>query len=147
MVLLAPFLDRPPPPVDTLELEYLDQTHSSLVSFLLRGQPCNNGILPALNLPRDKNQADSFMKALICHCHDFCHALWLLWNSHLHGKVLGAPTSYKHLHLVAQLEELYASAPHILLYMTVKSSRHPWRIVACNPLEPFRLSTLSPSRL
>jgi hypothetical protein len=51
---------------------------------------------------------------VIRHCHDFCHALWLLRNAHLHGNALGVPTSYKHLHLLAQIEELYGWAPHML---------------------------------
>jgi hypothetical protein len=54
------------------------------------------------------------MKTFIRHCHDFCHTLWLLHNSHLHGKANGASTSYKHLHLLAQLEELYECAPHMI---------------------------------
>jgi hypothetical protein len=56
------------------------------------------------------------MKAFICNCHDFCHALGLLRNSHLHGKAPGASTSYKHLHLLAQIKELYDSAPHMLAH-------------------------------
>jgi hypothetical protein len=54
------------------------------------------------------------MQAFTWHCHDSCHALWLLLNAHLHGKALGAPTSYTHLHLLAHIEELYGLAPHML---------------------------------
>jgi hypothetical protein len=70
--------------------------------------------ITARDLPCDKQQADRWMKAIIRHCHDFCHTLWLLRNSHLHGKAANASTSYKHLHLLAQLDELHPCAPHML---------------------------------
>jgi hypothetical protein len=123
MVLLAPFVDLAPPPILALDPEYtilLEHQialgpHSLFFGFLPPAwYTLQQRYLTARELPRDNQQADRWIKALIRHCHDFCHTLWLLRNSHLHGKADDASTSYKHLHLLAQLEELYDCAPHML---------------------------------
>jgi hypothetical protein len=125
LALLATFVSKPSPPMDNLAPEYtilLEQQHalganSLFFGFLPSGwYTLQHRYLVARALPRDKNQVDNWMKAFIRNCHDFCHALWLLRNSHLHGKAPGASTSYKHLHLLAQIEELYDTAPHMLAH-------------------------------
>jgi hypothetical protein len=124
MVLLAPFVDLAPPPILALAPEYtilLEHQialgpHSLFFGFLPPAwSTLQQRYLTVRELPRDKQQANHWMKALIRHCHNFCHTLWLLRNSHLHGKADGASTSYKHLHLLAQLEELYECAPRMLV--------------------------------
>jgi hypothetical protein len=40
--------------------------------------------------------------------------VWLLWNQHLQGTDPQNATSYKHLHLLAQIQELYGAAPHMM---------------------------------
>jgi hypothetical protein len=100
-----------------LEQQHALGPNSLFFGFLPTGwYTLQHRYLVARGLPRDKNQVDSWMKAFIRHCHDFCHALWLLRNSHLHGKAPGASTLYKHLHLLAQIGELYDSAPHMLAH-------------------------------
>jgi hypothetical protein len=45
-------------------------------------------------------------------CHTLC---WLLRNQHLHGiDPNNNITSYKHLHLLAQIQELYDATPHMM---------------------------------
>jgi hypothetical protein len=43
-----------------------------------------------------------------------CDTCWLLRNSHLHGTDPKNTCSYKHLHLLAQVTELYEAAPFML---------------------------------
>jgi hypothetical protein len=123
MVILAPFINLTPPHTVALAPEYTIllehqialRPHSLFFGFLPPAwSTLQQRYLTARNLPRDKQQADRWMKAIIRHCHDFYHTLWLLHNSHLHSKAAGASTSYKHLNLLAQLEALYACAPHML---------------------------------
>jgi hypothetical protein len=55
-------------------------------------------------------------RSLIQLFHEQCHSVWLLSNQHLHGT---NPTNtpsylYKHLHLLAQIQELYGrSTPNV----------------------------------
>jgi hypothetical protein len=46
--------------------------------------------------------------------HEQCHTVWLLRNQHLHGADPNNLTSYKHLHLLAQIQELYDARPHMM---------------------------------
>jgi hypothetical protein len=69
--------------------------------------------LVARQLPSARNQAASTVKLLVSHFHSFTHELWLLRNSHLHGPC-SSRTPFKHLHLLAQIAELYDAKPHML---------------------------------
>jgi hypothetical protein len=70
-----------------------------------------NKYLRAQNLPRDRNQANSATNALITAIILQVHTCWLLRNEHLHGMDPLHHTSYKKLHLFAQIRELYDSTP------------------------------------
>ena len=61
------------------------------------------------------NQAFSWTTALVTKLFQFGHTLWLLRNEHLHGssKFCGSQ-SFKHLHLLSQVDDLYAAAPLML---------------------------------
>jgi hypothetical protein len=67
----------------------------------------------ARQLPSARNQAASTVKMIVAHFHSFTHELWLLRNSHLHGPC-SSHTPFKHLHLLAQIAELYDVKPHML---------------------------------
>jgi hypothetical protein len=67
--------------------------------------------------------------------HEQCHTVWLLRNQHLHGTDLNNTTSsYKHLHLLAQIQELYDTIPHMA---------HHDRAVFAFPMEFRRLQCTS----
>jgi hypothetical protein len=70
--------------------------------------------LIALDLPHSRNQAARGVKAIILQLLEQCHACWLLRNTHLHGTDPLKTTSYKHIHLLTQVNELYESAPFML---------------------------------
>jgi hypothetical protein len=72
--------------------------------------------LKTLGLPRSKNEANCAIRSLIILCHDQCHGTWLLRNQHLHGSDPANITCYKHLHLLAQIKELYDAAPHTMAH-------------------------------
>jgi hypothetical protein len=58
--------------------------------------------LQSVGLPHDKHQASRSMKALTIEILTHCHTtVWLLRNSHLH-----VTDPYKHLHILAQIQEL-----------------------------------------
>jgi hypothetical protein len=76
--------------------------------------------LKARNLPCAPNQAASSTKALITALLLQAHTCWLLRNEHLHDLDPLNHVLYKHLHLLAQIRELYDSAP----LMAVVTSRH-----------------------
>jgi hypothetical protein len=70
--------------------------------------------LVALKLPSDKHQAASGIHALIASLLEQVHSVWLLCNEHLHGTDPLQQHSYKRLHLLVQIRELYDSAPLML---------------------------------
>jgi hypothetical protein len=74
--------------------------------------------LQARGLPRrSQNEASRAIRSLILTMHDRCHTVWLLRNQHLHGTDLNnTTTSYKHLHLLAQIQELYDVLPHMMTH-------------------------------
>jgi hypothetical protein len=51
---------------------------------------------------------------MILLCHEQCHSIWLLRNNHLQGTDPNNLTCYKHLHLLAQIHELYEAVPHMM---------------------------------
>jgi hypothetical protein len=67
--------------------------------------------LTACSLPSSRNQASRGIKAIILQLMEQCHACWLLRNLHLHGTDPRNTSSYKHLHLLAQVTALYELAP------------------------------------
>jgi hypothetical protein len=70
-----------------------------------------NHYLVASELPHSRNQAANGIKAVVIQLLEQCHTCWLLHNSHLHGTDPNNTCSYKHLHLLAQVTELYEAAP------------------------------------
>jgi hypothetical protein len=73
-----------------------------------------NRYLTALDLPHSRNQAARGIKAIILQLLERCHTCWLLRNTHLHGTDPLQNTSYKHIHLLAQVTEQYESAPFMI---------------------------------
>jgi hypothetical protein len=67
-----------------------------------------------VGLPRALNEACRAIRLLIVAFHDQCYSMWLLRNQHLHGTDPRNSTSYKHLHLLAQIQELYGAVPHMM---------------------------------
>jgi hypothetical protein len=67
--------------------------------------------LCSVGLPSEQNEPISALRALAVAFHDQCHAVWLLRNQHLHGTDPWNVTSFKHMHLMAQIQELYEAAP------------------------------------
>ena len=61
------------------------------------------------------NQAFSWATAVVTQLFQFGHMLWLLRNEHLHGssKFCGSQ-SFKHLHLLSQVDDIYAAEPLML---------------------------------
>jgi hypothetical protein len=76
--------------------------------------PLQDQYLRFRNLPRDRHQAASGIQALLTVILFQVHLTWLLRNEHLHGTDPLQQGSYKRLHLLAQLRELYDSAPLML---------------------------------
>jgi hypothetical protein len=70
--------------------------------------------LVARELPHSRNQASQAIKATILQLLEKCHECWLLRNTHPHGTDPRTTCSYKQLHLLAQVTELYESAPYML---------------------------------
>jgi hypothetical protein len=70
--------------------------------------------LQAVGLPRALNEASRAIRSLIVAFHNHCHSVWLLRNQHLHGTDPKNTTSYKHLHLLAQIQDLYDAVPHMM---------------------------------
>jgi hypothetical protein len=94
MVLRAPFVDLTPPPILALAPEYtilLEHQiglgpHSIFFGFLPPAwSTIQHRYLTPSDLPRDKQRADRWMKAITHHCHNVSRTLWLLHNSHLHS--------------------------------------------------------------
>jgi hypothetical protein len=76
--------------------------------------PLQHRYLKAIDRPTDKNQAFSAIKNIVLQLHSFVYEQWLLRNAHLHGSKLSNQIPFKHLHLVAQITELYAARDHLL---------------------------------
>jgi hypothetical protein len=72
--------------------------------------------LKTLGLPSSRHEATRAVRSMILLCHEQCHSIWLLQNNHLHGTDPKNLTCYKkHLHLLAQIHELYeAVVPHMM---------------------------------
>jgi hypothetical protein len=112
-----------PIPLDNLPTEYsaLLQAQSRLgPNSIFFGLFVNGWLalqdryLVALQLPRDKHQAASGIHALIASLLEQVHSVWLLRNEHLHGTDPVQQHSYKRLHLLSQIRELYDSSPLML---------------------------------
>jgi hypothetical protein len=71
--------------------------------------------LRAIEEPVGHHQASREIKALITHTLEQCQNTWLLRNEHLHGTSPFHPHSYKHLHLLSQVTQLYDAAPMMLM--------------------------------
>jgi hypothetical protein len=72
--------------------------------------------LRAIDEPVGHHQASRGIKAIITQTLEQCHhCTWLLRNEHLHGTSPFQPHLYKHLHLLAQVTELYEAAPMVLM--------------------------------
>jgi hypothetical protein len=82
--------------------------------FLKKWVYLQNRYLVALELPHCRIQAASGIKAVMIQLLEQCHTRWLLRNSHLYGTDPNNTCSYKHLHLLAQVTELYAASPFML---------------------------------
>jgi hypothetical protein len=82
--------------------------------FAHRWTTLQDNYLKARSLPRSCNQAASSTKALITALLLQVHICWLLRNEHLHGLDPLHHVTYKQLHLLAQIRELYDSAPLML---------------------------------
>jgi hypothetical protein len=120
---LARVSDSAPIPLDNLPDEYamLHTTQETIGEdslffgyFTTDWVSIQNRYLIALYLPHSRNQAARGIKATILQPLEQCHACWLLRNTHLHGTDPSQNTSYKHIHLLAQVTELYESAPFML---------------------------------
>jgi hypothetical protein len=72
--------------------------------------------LHARGLPSSKQESTRAIRSLIQLFHEQCHSVWLLRNQHLHGTDPANTTSYKHLHLLAQIQELYDAAPLMMTH-------------------------------
>jgi hypothetical protein len=70
--------------------------------------------LKAVGLPRVHHEACRAIRSLIVAFHDQCHSVRLLRNQHLHGTDPRNSTSFKHLHLLAQIQELYEAVPLLM---------------------------------
>jgi hypothetical protein len=66
------------------------------------------------SLPCSQNEVTRAISSLILTLHEQCHTVWLLRIQHLHGTDPNNITSYKHLHLLAQIQELYDTIPHMM---------------------------------
>ena len=121
--LLAPLCNANRIPLDNLTNEYtiLLETQLTLeADSLLYGLLSTDWVklqqryLVARNLPHTKNEAQRAFKRITLDLLLHCHALWLLRNQHLHASNPNLATSYKKLHLLVQIKELYDSAPRML---------------------------------
>jgi hypothetical protein len=113
----------PPIPLDNLNADYraLLQSQTQLGPksiffglFVNGWLALQDRYLLALKLPGDKHQAASGIHALITLLLEQVHSVWLLRNEHLHGTDPLQQHSYKRLHLLAQIRELYDAAPLML---------------------------------
>jgi hypothetical protein len=82
--------------------------------FALEWVQLQERYLLTCDLPHGRNQVAGGIKAIALQLLEQCHECWLLRNTHLHGTDPQNTCSYKHLHLIAQVTELYESAPHML---------------------------------
>jgi hypothetical protein len=121
--LMAPFTSLMPIPIDSLPPEYtiLLTTQQAIgVDSLLFGFFSEDWVrlqdqyLQARGLPCSENKATRAISSLILTLHEQCHTVWLLRNLHLHGTDPNNITSYKHLHLLAQIQELYDAIPNMM---------------------------------
>jgi hypothetical protein len=120
---MARLADAEPVPIDNLPDEYamLRTTQATIGAdsmmfgyFAKEWIVLQNRYLVALELPHSRNQAANGIKSIVIHLLEQCHTCWLLRNSHLHGTDPNNTCSYKHLHLLAQVTELYEAAPFML---------------------------------
>jgi hypothetical protein len=70
--------------------------------------------LKTLGLPSSHHEARRAIRSMILLCHEQCHSIWLLRNNHLHGTDPNNLICYKHPHLLAQINELYAAVPFMM---------------------------------
>jgi hypothetical protein len=118
--MIIPLSTLPPIPLTQLPDEYkmLLTTQCSIgTGSLLFGFFCDNWVrvqdryIWARGLPSSQQEATRAICSLIQLFNEQCHSVWLLRNQHLHGTYPTNTTSYKHLHLLAQIQELYDAAP------------------------------------
>jgi hypothetical protein len=121
--LVSPLTLSPPIPITALADEYsmLIETQQSIgEDSLLFGffstdwARLQDRYLQAVGLPRDPNEASRAIRSLIVAFHNHCHSVWLLRNQHLHGTDPKNTTSYKHIHLLAQIQDLYDAVPPMM---------------------------------
>jgi hypothetical protein len=72
--------------------------------------------LRVVGVTYQKDEASRAIRSLITAFHDQCHVVWLLRNQHLHGTDPQNATSYKHLHLLAQIRELYDAQQYMMAH-------------------------------
>jgi hypothetical protein len=120
---LARLTDSPAIPLDNLPDEYamLKTTQETIgVDSVLFGYFTTDWVrlqhryLVARELPHSRNQASRAIKATILQLLEKCHECWLLRNTNIHGTDPRATSSYRQLHLLAQVTALYESAPYML---------------------------------
>jgi hypothetical protein len=115
--------DEPPIPLTHLAPEYVTLLNAQNLLgpdsiffglFVSHWPPLQDRYLLSQNLRRDKQQAASGIQALLGTVLQQVHTVWLLRNEHLHGTDPFHHRSYKRLHLLAQIRELYNAAPLML---------------------------------
>jgi hypothetical protein len=117
--------DTPANPVDGSGRRVRHATHNATVDgvdSLLFGLVSTEWVhlqdryLKTLGLPSSRHEATRAIRSMILLGHEQCHAIWLLHNNHLHGSDPNNLTCYKHLHLLAQIHELYEAVPFMMTY-------------------------------
>jgi hypothetical protein len=115
--------DIPPIPLDNLTNEYrtvmqrqalLGPNSIFFGLFVHDWLTLQEQYLTQRKLPWDKHQAASGIQALIKSLLEQVHSVWLLHNEHVQGTDPLQQLSYKQLHVLAQIRELYAAAPLML---------------------------------
>jgi hypothetical protein len=117
------------PDAAPLALDHLPNEHALLLANqdLLGPDSLFFGFLPAQwarlqdkyllfrGLPNQRHEAVTGIKAMVTALLSQVHSTWLLRNEHLHGTDPLQQSSYKRLHLLAQIRELYDAAPLMLV--------------------------------
>jgi hypothetical protein len=122
---LSPLTDAPNIPITNLSVEYsMLLTTQQLIGedsllfgfFSTEWVRLQSRYLRSVGLPSAHNEPNCAIRALLVAFHDQCHAVWLLRNPHLHRTDPRNLSSFKHMHLLAQIQELYDAAPHMMLH-------------------------------
>jgi hypothetical protein len=144
---ISPLLTSPAIPLTNLADEYLmllsTQRSIGEDSLLFRlfstawARLQDRYLRAAVGLPHQKYEAARAIRSLITAFHDQCHVVWLLRNQHLHGTDPQNTTLYKHLHLLAQICELYDTKQ----YMTA----HDRDVLATVPMAMSQKQATAPN--